>query len=181
MKWEIANSEKITPTTYSVVEDDGMQVLEAKADMSASGYLTQQKLPFSQQAQIKVTYKLLEANNPNDEKTREGDDFPLRIYLTARSFPIYRTIVLVHALQYNTGDTWTSPYDGALTKFEMYAFAGGDDKFGEWQTATIPVGQLWDQAFGTEEEKLDGFGFMVDSDNSGGSMRTRISKIEYNY
>ena len=181
--WEPAVSDEIEPTAYSVVEDSEVdsKVLEANANNSASGYLTQQPLPFSPQAQIKVTYKLLEAVNPENEKTREGDDFPLRIYLTARSFPIYRTIVLVHALQVETGAKWTSPYSGTIARFEMYAFASGENNFNEWLTATIPVGELWDQAFGTEESELTGFGFMVDSDNSGGNMRTRIANIEYSY
>ena len=73
---------KAKPTQYSLVEDEGRVVLQARAESSASGLarslrVDPAKLPFLSWRW--KTRKLLERSNI---ATKEGDDFPLRLYVT---------------------------------------------------------------------------------------------------
>ena len=73
---------KAKPTQYSLVEDEGRVVLQARAESSASGLARSLRVD---PARLPVlawrwkTRRLLERSNIS---TKEGDDFPLRLYVT---------------------------------------------------------------------------------------------------
>lgn len=169
-------------TTYEWVADEaGRQVLEANAVQAAAGMALEQEIPIPAHATIEVELQVLEARNSADEQTKPGDDFPLRIYVTGKSFLVYKTLVAVVSRQYPQGTAWESPYSAALVQFNMYAFAGTETEMGSWHTFTIPIGKLWQATYGDDITTLEALSFMVDSDNAGGVMRTRIAKLIYTY
>lgn len=183
--WRLETFAKLTVhTEYREVDDPSSpaagRVIEAVADGGVAGYVREGELPFTAQAAVEISYQVLEARNPADERSKEGDDFPLRFYLTARAGLFsYRTLVLVHALQSPAGSAWTNPYSGTVARFEMHAIAGAEDGLGAWRTLSVPVGRIWAERFGELPDGLDVLGVMVDSDNAGGLMRTRIARISY--
>ena len=181
--WKPQKFEKIPKTTqFEIVEEDenpstGL-VLEAVAEDSASGYIMEKDIPFGPDAVLELSYKVFEAVNSEDEKSKAGDDFAFRFYLSSRSLMVHRTLILVHSNQYPAGESWTSPYDGALAKFEVHAISGKGQK-GDWVQVRVPVGKLWQEKYGSVPDELVGMAFMVDSDNAHGKMHTRIASISY--
>lgn len=169
-------------TEYAWVSDADAgedKVLDAQADAAAAALLRQRKIPFSSDAVLEVTYKVIEASNQADERSKAGDDFPLRLYLISNGLLLYKTLVLVHSLQNATGVQWRNPYSSVIAEFQMHVFAGSDVPLGKWHTVEIEVGKVWHQVFGTEVDEMDAFSIMVDSDNGGGRMHTRISRVVY--
>lgn len=185
VEFERQISEKIpNHTVYSWVNDhtaNEFQVLEGVAEAAAAGMVYEHKVPINPNAVLEVTYKVVSASNPADEMTKAGDDFALRIYVTGKSFLIHKTLVMVHSLQYPVNTKWTSPYSSTLVKFEMYAFSGSETELNEWHSLEIPVGQLFNEAFEGDIDSLKAISFMVDSDNAGGKMKTRIARLVYRY
>ena len=172
-------------TKYAIIEESTGpkpgRILEGIANDSVSGYIYEHQVPFTREAVFKVTYQVIDGRNPADEKTKAGDDFPLRIYLTAKNFLTYKTLVLVHSLQYPAGETWDSPYSGAFSKFQIHVIASKQVGTNDWFELEIPVGELWVNSFGENPDMLEGFAFMMDSDNAHGTMHTKLAHIEYKY
>lgn len=166
-------------TAFEAVEEEGVgKVIEAVAADSASGYIIEEEMPFSPGAVLSLKYKVLEATNSEDEKTKPGDDFALRVYITAKRLLQYETLVLVHSSQYPAGERWTSPYSGNLAEFEIFAISDSGRE-GEWIEDRVHVGRMWQSVFGHFPEEIQGIAFMVDSDNAHGRMHTRIARIAY--
>lgn len=183
--FERQTSDKIpNHTVYEWVDDPGApggRALEGYAEGAAAGMVLEGEFGFSPEATLEVTYSVLEASNPEDEMTKEGDDFPLRLYVSDKTGLLsYSTLVLVNSIQYPAGTAWDSPYSGAVAEFQMHVFAGTESPIGEWRTVTIPVGRLWQERFG-DPSKLIALSFMVDTDNAGGTSRTRIGRLVYSH
>ena len=173
-------------TQYQIIADpsnptNSNLVLEAKANASGSGFILQEKLPFSQDAKLAITYQVVSASNSQDEKTKAGDDFPLRIYLTAKNFLFYTTLVLVHSSQYPSDSNWLSAYSGNVAKFHMYVIKGNEVPIATWEEVEVPVGKIWLEIFGELPDEIDAFSMMVDSDNAMGEMHTKIAQINYSW
>lgn len=167
-------------TDYAVEFDEELnqQVVVIDAQGSGSGYIRQEPIPFGDGAVLKVVWRLESAQNPKDEKTKPGDDFPIRMYLTDDPSFGADTLVLVQSTQQPAGSSWESPYDGFAAHFQMYAFGGSDTELGTWQTVNIPVGKLWAEKYGSPPSEIGLIGFMGDSDNAGGSSLAKIATIE---
>ena len=185
VEFELQASDKIpNHTKYSWISDDTASsgtAFEGIAEKSAAGMVYEHKVPLTKDATLEITYQVVDAKNSEDEKTKPGDDFALRLYVTSSSLFSYKTLVMVHSVQYPANEQWVSPYSGAIAKFEMYVFAGTESELGQWHTVKIPVGRLWQQVFADNTDELDAISFMVDSDNAGGRMQTKIEKLTYSY
>lgn len=180
--WEAQTFHNVPVTTkYSTVHDIdlGGKAVLAVAISGASGYVLKKELPFDPGTRLLVKWKVNEAlNQAEDETSKEGADFPLRVYLYKEDgFLSARILMLVHALKHDRGDTWTSPYSTSSTLIENYAIGGRGTAQGKWVSAKVPVGKIWSQLIGKIPSKLSGAAFMVDSDNSKGRMKTLIGSI----
>ncbi len=180
-EWQEQGFESVPArTSYAAVEDDalGARAVLIEADSSGSGYIRKVSLPFSPRAKLNVTWRVDSASNLADEQTKEGDDFPLRIYLADSTAVGADTLTLVHSVQHPVGSVWTSPYSGMLAEFEIYALGGSDTELGVWQQASVPVGQLWADLLGSPPDEIAVVGFMGDSDNAGGQSRALLAELE---
>ena len=165
---------------YSILRDEelGKEVLLIESRQSASGYIRSVDLPLRADSIVNITWRVDAASNPADEKSKPGDDFPLRIYFSDSTSIGADTLTLVHSIQSESGSLWTSPYSGMLAEFKLYAFGGSDTRLGAWHTASIPIGKIWSEAFGSLPERIVLVGLMGDSDNAGGSSRARLAELE---
>ena len=183
--WRLETFPKLTVhTDYAEVDDPsspaGGRAIDARSAGGVAGYVYESDLPFALDAEVALSYQVVAARNPADERAKAGDDFPLRFYLTAKTGLFsYETLVLVHSLQSPAGSHWTNPYSQRLARFEMHAVAGSEDALGEWRELVVPVGLYWRERFGSVPDELVALGVMVDSDNAGGMMHTRIAGISY--
>ena len=180
-EWQQQGFEKVSAgTEYSILTDEdlGEQVVMIESNQGASGYIRSADLALSADAIVKITWRVDAADNPADEKSKAGDDFPLRIYFADSTSIGADTLTLVHSIQSEAGSMWTSPYSGMLAEFEQYAFGGTGTQLGVWHTTSLPIGKIWAEAFGNLPDKIVLVGFMGDSDNAGGSSQARLARLE---
>ena len=157
---------------------DGRLVILAIANASASGLIRTEPVKIDPSSRLALAWRLDQASNPADETTTAGDDFPVRICLLQESIFGSKTLILVHALQHQAGDFWPSPYSKPHNKIIIHAIAGTESPLEDWQDLSVPVGQIWQQHFGSLPAKPIRIGIMVDSDNTGSLTRTMIAKVE---
>ena len=176
----------IPATTYS----DAAGVLTMKVDKSSSVLV----LPFDAErtiTNVKFSWRLngvVSTKNAEHEKTKKGDDFPLRIGLMvsgpAPTVPFFapawikavrdsvklpsdKLIYLVAGTKSAPGTTWESPYASSIGTVALQSspIAGSD-----WQAVD----------YRSEATKITGIWVMADGDNTASSFTTEIRDLELN-
>ena len=185
-------------TKYSYVHDDTLNatVLEAVAD-AAAGALTYR---FEGDAQVSsiLRFKWRPGNliASSDPKTKAGDDYVARIYVTFSSDPqrasfrektenaiasaLYGEVPPHAALAYvfthkaKLGEIVTSPYTGRVKKIVVDA---DPESVGKWKSFTRDIYDDYKRAFGEEPTRISGIAIMVDTDNTGEKASARFGDI----
>jgi hypothetical protein len=86
---------------------------------------------------------------------------------------------LVAASRASAGDSWQSPYDNALHKVRIAAFAAATPGR-KWQATTINAAARWQDAFNNDNNNgaaISAVGLMTDTDDTGASARVRYGEI----
>ena len=185
-------------TKYSYVHDDtlGATVLEAVAD-AAAGALTYRFEGDAQMSSI-LRFKWRPGNliASSDPKTKAGDDYAARIYITFTTDPqraslkektenaianaIYGEVPPHAALSYvfthkaKLGDIITSPFTTRVKKIVVDA---DPDSIGKWKSFTRDIYDDYKRAFGEEPTRISGIAIMVDTDNTGEKASARFGDI----
>ena len=185
-------------TKYAYVHDDTLNatVLEGSAD-AAAGALTYR---FEGDAQISsiLRFKWRPGNliASSDPKTKAGDDYAARIYITFASDPeraslgektenalanaIYGEVPPHAALSYvfthkaKLGEIITSPFTKRVKKIVVDA---DPDSVGKWKSFTRDIYEDYKRAFGEEPTRISGIAIMVDTDNTGETTSARFADI----
>jgi Protein of unknown function (DUF3047) len=185
-------------TKYAYVRDETLNatVLEAVAD-AAAGALTYRFQGDAQMSSI-LRFKwrpgnLIASSNP---KTKAGDDYVARIYVTFSSDPqsasfrekaenaiasaLYGEVPPHAALAYvfthkaKLGEIITSPYTGRVKKIVVDT---DPESVGKWKSFTRDIYDDYKRAFGEEPTRISGIAIMVDTDNTGEKASARFGDI----
>lgn len=153
-------------TNYSIVTEAGRRVVHAQCRNSASGLVWQGSVALDKTPVLVWRWKINRIFRRLDERKKDGDDFPARVYLVTgtRWFP-WTLRVLCYVWSNGSGgvSNWSSPY----TKREkMIAVRRGRTGVGYWQTIRRNVVQDFQKAFGLHVHSLSDVGIMTDCDNS---------------
>ena len=185
-------------TKYAFVHDDALNatVLEASAD-AAAGALAYRFEGDAQMSPI-LRFKWRPGNliASSDPKTKSGDDYVARIYITFASDPeraslaektenaianaIYRQVPPHAALSYvfthkaKVGEIITSPFTKRVKKIVVDA---DPESVGKWKSFTRDIYEDYKRAFGEEPTKISGIAIMVDTDNTGEKASARFGDI----
>ena len=185
-------------TKYAYVHDDtlGTAVLEAVAD-AAAGAMTYR---FEGDAQVSsiLRFKWRPGNliASSDPKTKAGDDYAARIYITFATDPqraslkektenaianaVYGEVPPHAALSYvfthkaKLGDIITSPFTTRVKKIVVDA---DPESVGKWKSFTRDIYDDYKRAFGEEPTRISGIAIMVDTDNTGEKASARFGDI----
>lgn len=182
---------------YRLVEVDGVQVVEATTNNSASGLIARIFLEPGDQLILRWRWKVSNVYTRGDARKKEGDDYPARIYVAFAFEPdnagwferVKRKAVQAlfgeelpgKALNYiwanklPPGEVIANPYTDQTM---MIAGNSGTDKTGEWVTVERDVVADYKAAFGESPPKLVGVAIMSDSDNTGESATAWYGDIE---
>ena len=184
-------------TEYRAVAQDGVIVMKAVADSSASGLSQQLKLDCRDTPYLtwkwNVSHILAEANNafgPDDAPARvivafEGDKskwnfedqaFADRIMaLTGNVIP-YATLMYI----WSNGDPEGSIIENRHTsRIKMVVAETGPGKLGEWVNEKRNLYEDYKRAFGEEPGKVISIGIMSDTDNTGQKVTTYYGDIAF--
>ena len=185
--WKALTFKKIAKhTRYAVVRDGDGWVLRAESDASASGLYRPLDLDPKIYRVLTWRWKVENVLERADARTKEGDDYPARIYVAFRYDPEgatlwertrYGAIRLLYgrdppkgALNY-VWDNRLAPgttLDNAYTdRAKMIVVQSGTAQVGRWLTETRDVYEDWRRLFGGEPPRIAGIAVMTDTDNTG--------------
>ncbi|MFK7995497.1 MAG: DUF3047 domain-containing protein [Granulosicoccus sp.] len=153
-------------THYELIEDEGVRVLKAHTQKQASILYREESIDLRKRPVINWSWKIDHTYVNIDEQTRNGDDFPARLYVVAQvGFLPWETVSInyVWASEIPVGEIWSNPFS---EKAKMVAIQSGDKFAGKWTSHSRNVVQDFKAFFNHDIEQLSGYAVMVDGDNA---------------
>jgi len=173
---------------YQLTDDNGEQVVRATTDNSASGLIARVSVEPGESLILRWRWKVSNVYEQGNARTKEGDDYPARIYVAFEFEPDEagfferakrKTVEVVfgeelpgNALNYiwanrlPVGEIVANPFTDTTM---MVAVNSGATNTGEWVTVERDIVADYRKAFGRKPPKLVGVAIMSDSDNTGAS------------
>lgn len=169
-------------TRYSLVRDGGTTVLRADAEASASGLVREQTIDLKAFPIIEWRWRAGNVLSKADVKTRTGDDYPVRLYITfahdANSISIadraaraiYGQLPPRAAINYiwdTRSPVGTTVPNAYTDRVRMIVVESGNARVGEWITYRRDLAEDFRKAFGYDAPPVSGIAVMTDTDNTG--------------
>jgi hypothetical protein len=175
-------------TIYTLVQDGNEVVVKAVAESSASGLVREIKINPKEYPTVQWRWKVTNILKKGDVKRKEGDDYPVRIYITFEYDPSrlglfdkakYEMIRLLYgqyppigAINYlweskaPEGTMVPNPYTDRVV---MIVVESGESKLNQWVSEEQNIYEDYKKAFGQEPPMISGVAIMTDTDNTGDS------------
>ena len=155
-------------TLYRIVEDAGLNVLQASSEGTASGLVF--KVAYHPQDYPYLSWRWKVANiiAKGDSRTKAGDDYAARVYVVFPHwfFPKTRTLNYIWANRLPKEAVQANAY---LNNAMMIAVESGPEHLGEWQAVRRNVVEDYRRAFGEDPPDIGAIAIMTDTDNTGES------------
>jgi hypothetical protein len=187
--WQPQTFKKITRhTTYALVKDENLTVVKATANASASGLTKPLDLDLKDFPILEWRWKVTNVLSRGDPKSKAGDDYAARIYLTFKydptrvsawqrtkyglaksiygSYPPHAGINYIWESKLPIGTVLPNAYTDRL---RMFVVESGTANLGQWQSYRRNVYEDYKNTFGEEPTRVSGIAIMTDTDNTGES------------
>ncbi|MGH8505306.1 MAG: DUF3047 domain-containing protein [Stenotrophobium sp.] len=165
--WQPQTFKGRTETAYELVQDDGVQVLQARCDRSASGLIWKEPVDLKRTPVLSWRWRVDRVYADAEQQEKRGDDFPARVYVVRDGgWAIWRTVSLVYVWangREKTGD-WADPY---TRQAHIIALGTGDKALGHWHSERRDVRADFKTYFGMDVDKVDAVAVMSDCDDTG--------------
>ena len=185
-------------TKYALVRDDeiGVTVLEGSATAAAGALIYRFDGDARVTPMLRFKWKPGGLIASSDPRTKAGDDYVARIYVTFASDPERASVkektenALAQALYGETpphaalsyvfthksalGSIITSPYTQRVKKIVVDA---DPNSVGKWKSFSRDIYDDYKRAFGEEPTRISGIAIMVDTDNTGETASARFGDI----
>jgi hypothetical protein len=194
--WEFGGG--LRPTRYSLVADEGVVVLRAEAENSASGIVREVRLDPRVYPVLSWRWKVMRVLERADLRSKAGDDFAARVYVTfdldpATLAPAERMKLAFAQLRYGEKVpaaalcyVWDakSPRDtlvpNAYTdRVRMIVAESGAARAGKWVSVQRDIRDDYRRAFGSEPAGVSGVVVSTDTDNTGESAVAYYGDISF--
>jgi hypothetical protein len=182
-------------TRYTAAEEDGRPVLRAESECSASGLLLPlEDVDLTATPRLRWRWRVDEGPAPADERSRAGDDFAARVYVSFVFEPEQATLLerarrrlaatlygeslpgtsltYVWSGREPVGARWANPFTGAS---RMVVATSGPA--GPWTPVEVDLLEDYVRAFGRSAPAPLFLALMTDSDN--GCSRARASYADF--
>ena len=154
-------------TRYTPVEIDGRRALRAVSEAAASGYYREIKIDLHETPVLRWRWRVDTTLGEIKERTREGDDYPARVYVLA-AHPVFfwktRALTYVWSSAEPEGAHWPNAYSDNA---RVIAVQSGSRGLGEWREEKRNVRGDFERYFGKDVRYVDAVAFMTDTDNTG--------------
>jgi Protein of unknown function (DUF3047) len=197
--WEFHKLRSVkNATKYALVRDDDANavVVEASADAAAGALGVRIDGDAKDTPIIRFKWRIDNLLESSDPRTKEGDDYAARIYVTfaydparasfaektqntlAKTFygetPPHAALSYVFTHKAKLGDIITSPFTSRVKKIVVDA----DPKsVGVWKSFERNVYDDYKRAFHEEPTRISGVAIMVDTDNTGEKAKARFGDV----
>lgn len=166
-------------TLYRLVPiKENSTVLCAESQGSASGLVRKVPVDLKKTPYLNWSWRITSAFIHNDEKTKQGDDYPARIYLVIDGGLLFwqtKALNYVWAGRAPVDSLWVSPYISDNVK--LLAVQSGNSRAGAWQNQKRNVLNDLKKAFGKSITQIDAIAIMTDTDNTGNKAETCYGDI----
>lgn len=178
----------IVPFQSSALEETASypqnHVLKAEADCGSSLIGKELTIDLREYPILSWRWKIGGLIEGADGRTKRGNDFPARIYVSVRpkegfnplrslarnvtesvaGVPLPKaTINFVWSSKYKAGETFVSP---SSSKNQVVVVEGGETHAGKWVEAQVNVLEYYNQFFPGGPARVEGIAIMSDSDNT---------------
>ncbi len=172
-------------TIYSLENENNKTVIKADSNKSSSGLIRKISIDPKEYPVINWNWKISNVYKKGNVNTKEGDDYPARIYVTFAYDPekasfmtrtqfnlakmIYGEYPPVAAINYiwassaQKGDMTPNPY---TERTMMIVVESGAVKTGQWLSYTRNLVDDYKRAFGEQPPLISAIAIMTDSDNT---------------
>ncbi len=160
----------VSNTLYQLVEEEGQgQVLKAYSESAASGMFCEVDIDLTQTPYLNWSWKVDNVFNANDEQSREGDDYPVRIFIVASGGLFFWNTRAVNYV-WSSNQQINSQWESAVTRNTMMmAVRSGDSEVGQWFSKKRNIREDFKMLFGEDITEIHAVAIMSDSDNTGQS------------
>ena len=183
---------------YSVTEMNGGLALKAVSKNSASALILRKTFQVDSFPVLRWRWKVENVYQKGDEKTKTGDDYPLRIYVNFKYEPDQASILdktkyamakavageypprsaLSYIWANNSHTKRILPNAFQPEKTKMVISREGTSHVGEWKTEQVHILKDYRKAFGKSPPAIASLAIMNDSDGTGESSVAYIDFIE---
>lgn len=166
-------------TQYELVDERGVRVLKGHTEGQASILFHKSEIDLRSNPIMHWSWKVDRTYLDIDEKSRDGDDFPARLYVVAKTgFLPWETVAInyVWASTIPVGESWINPF---TQKAIMVAVQSGDSHVGTWVSHSRDVAADFKQLFNIDIDKLTGYAVMVDGDNANKEATAWFGEIKF--
>jgi len=192
--WEALTFEKIKEHSTYEIKDS---ILIAKSKNSASGIKFKKTYNINTYPILSFKWKINNVFKKGDAKTKEGDDYPIRIYVMFEYNPDEASFF--EAIQYDVAKSFYGEYPPHSTvnyiwsnkiqderiitsaytdRSKMIILNSGNKNTNTWQEHKVNVLEDYKKAFGENPPQRVTLAIMTDSDNTGESSASYIDFIE---
>ncbi len=184
--WKPVTFERINEhTEYSLVEDNGTMVVKAVSHGSSSGLTREVTIDPKLYPIVEWRWKVENILKHGDVTTKEGDDYPARLYITfaydgshvglfekaqyevARlvygQYPPIGAINYIWDSRSPVGTIVPNPY---TDRVKMIVLESGQEKVGQWVAESRNLYKDYQKAFGDDPPLVSGVAVMTDTDNT---------------
>ena len=154
-------------TQYELTGDPGGRVLHARSNATASGLYHKVRVDLTKTPILRWSWRISLPLDIDDERQRQGDDFPARVYVVFAESPLLwrtRAINYVWSGRQPVDAAWPNPF---TDKAWMIAVRSGAVGAGRWARESRNVLDDYRRVFGDDPSDVSAVAVMSDSDNSG--------------
>ncbi|MCJ7615290.1 MAG: DUF3047 domain-containing protein [Desulfobacterales bacterium] len=184
-------------SSYSVESYKDNSYLKAESNSSASGLAYVKEFDVYKYPRVRWRWRTEGIYDKGNAKTREGDDFSIRVYIMFKYDPknsgfwekvIYNSARLIYgeypphsSLNYiwanmlHEDTVITSRY---TDRAKMILLQKGKENLGKWVVQDVNIIEDYQRAFGTMPPNIGSIAIMNDSDNTGESSISYMDYIE---
>lgn len=196
--WEAMTFPKIPRhTRYETVKDEGIVVVRAESEAAASGLVRKVSVDLREYPVIAWRWKIEDVIAESDVRSKEGDDYAARLYITFEYDPdkvsfskktkywlgrmVYGELP-IGAVNYiwAAKDPVGTRVNSVYTDFSnMVVVQSGREKTGRWISESRNLYEDYKAAFGEEPPRVNAVAVMTDTDNSGTKAVAYYGDIEF--
>jgi hypothetical protein len=185
-------------TEYALVQDAGRTVLRARANASTAGLIRELRVDPRTHPLLAWRWKVTNLLQRSDLATKDGDDFPARLYVTfdldPASLPLGERVTLalaraiwgeqlpLAALCYvwdTRAPQGTIAANAYTDRVQMVVADSGPALLGRWVERERNVAGDYRRAFGAEPPPVSALVVSADTDNTGESAESYFGDIEF--
>jgi hypothetical protein len=154
-------------TSYTPDEIDGQNCVKAVARGTASGMFREMEVDLTKTPYLNWRWRVDNIYDNNGEQTREGDDYPARIYVVKSGGVVFWKTLAVNYVWSSHQAVSTSWFNAYTGNAHMFAVRSGQSQTGRWLAEKRNVRDDFRQAFGKDITTVHAVAFMSDADNTG--------------